>query len=350
MAYTTIDDPSAYFKVQLYTGNGSTNAITFNDTDTDMQPDWVWLKNRNSSGHDHFLFDAANGVQKFLSSNDTGALAAADSSYLTAFNTDGFTLGSSDGMNENTITFVSWNWKANGAGSSNTDGSINTTKTSANTTSGFSISTYTGTGIGSGTATVGHGLGAVPSLVIQKRTGGAANWGMYHKSIGNTGSIALNSDDATNTQTDYWGDTTPTSALVTVGPNFAISGGNVLFSFIEKQGFSKFGSYLGNGNADGAFVYTGFKPAFVMMKGTSASKNWIMYDNKRLGFNVSNSYLYANESNNESDASHIIDLVSNGFKCRANSSDTNTSGSTYIFLAFAESPFVNSSGVPTTAR
>ena len=345
--YTTIDDPSAYFNTKLYTGSGSAQTVT----GVGFNSDFTWIKSRNNTHANTVFAKPLNDGLNHLYSNTNDA---AGTGKMNSYNSDGYVLPNNNETNNNGNNYVSWNWLANGAGSSNTDGSINTTKTSANTTSGFSISTYTGTGIGSGTATVGHGLGSIPSLVIQKRTGGAANWGMYHKSIGNTGSIALNSDAATNTQTDYWGDTTPTSALVTVGPNFAISGGNILFSFIEKQGFSKFGSYTGNGNANGPFIYTGFKPAFVMVKNTATTSGWYRYDNKRGVYNPNGTVLFADaataEITNTASGEHPIDFLSNGFKIRTTSSARNGSGNKIIFIAFAEAPFVNSNGVPTTAR
>ena len=350
MAYTVIDKSTDYFNSVLYTGNGGTgHAIT----GVGHQPDWVWLKNRNSSGHDHFLFDSVNGVKRFLSSNDTGTLASADNTYLSVFGSDGFTLNNSDGMNENNITFVSWNWKAGTAFSNDTSstsiGSIDSSG-SVSTTSGFSIIKWSGA---NATSTVAHGLGVAPKVILVKSLANTTTWMVQHAAIGNAKEIYLNNDSAAGNST-AWNSTSPTTTVFSVtggaGDGVNHSGDYIGFCFAEVKGFSKFGSYVGNGNADGTFVYTGFKPAWVLARSTAASKNWIMYDNKRLGYNVSNSYLYANESNNESDSTHIIDLVSNGFKCRANSSDTNTSGNTYIYMAFAESPFVTSTGIPNNAR
>ena len=346
MAYINFQ-PSDHFNTLLYSGTGSTQSIT----GVGFQPDWVWIKNASSgSNYDHVLYDAVRGVTKHIHSNTTDA-EDTQSDGLTAFGTDGFTVGADSKSNSNGSTLVSWNWKAgNSAGSSNTDGSITST-VSANTTAGFSIVTYTGTGISSGTATVGHGLGEVPSVVIQKRTGGTANWNMYHKSIGNTGSLSLNLTSATNSQTDYWGDTTPSSSVVTIGPNTAISGANVLYCFAEKKGYSKFGSYIGNGNANGVFVYTGFKPAFVIAKRTDTANSWNMLDNKRDPFNDSTeSNLFADSSNAENTTYKEIEFVSNGMKVRSSGTGTNASGGTYIYMAFAENPFVTSTGIPTTAR
>ena len=337
MAYINFQ-PSDHFNTVLYTGNGSTQSIT----GVGFQPDWIWQKARNQT-YDHRLFDAVRGTTKAIYSNTTGAEGTETG--VTAFDSDGFSLGSAAGSNGNTVTFASWNWRAgNSAGSSNSDGSITST-VSANTTAGFSIVTYTGTGISSGTATVGHGLGEVPSVVIQKRTGGTANWNMYHKSIGNTGSLSLNLTSATNTQTDYWGDTTPTSSVVTIGPNTAISGANILYCFAEKKGFSKFGSYTGTGGKN--FVYTGFKPAWLMVKKTSDTDAWIIVDNKRDIDNPVSNYLMA-DANNANASGLTYDFLSNGFAF--NDSSQNTSSASYIYMTFAEVPLVSSNGVPANAR
>jgi hypothetical protein len=341
MAYISFQ-PSDHFNTKLYTGTDSSNAIT----GVGFQPDWVWIKKRSGVAS-HALMDAVRGNDKSLRSNTTGAEYT--NSYFTSFDSDGFTVATSESdVNASSATYASWNWKANGSGSANTDGSISST-VSANTTSGFSIVTYTGTGISSGTATVGHGLGEVPSVVILKRTGGTANWNMYHKSIGNTGSLALNLASATNTQTDFWGDTTPTSSVVTIGPNTDLSGGNVMYCFAEKKGFSKFGSYTGNGNADGAFVYTGFRPAFIMFKDTSTAYDWMIFDNKRNGYNPDNDDLEPSNTSAESNTDKL-DILSNGFKLRKADADANASGDTFIYMAFAEHPLVSSNDIPATAR
>ena len=341
-----INKPSEYFNTKLYTGTGSSNSVT----GVGFQPDWVWIKGR-SDAPDHFLFDAVRGVTNSIRTNVDSATYT-EAQLLTAFGSDGFTVGTNTNVNASSQTFVAWNWLANGAGVSNTDGSITST-VSANTTSGFSIVTYTGTGIASGTETVGHGLGEVPSVVIQKRTGGTANWNMYHKSVGNTGSLSLNLTSATNTQTDYWGDTTPSDLVVTIGPNTAISGANVLYCFAEKKGFSKFGSYTGNGNADGTFVYTGFKPAFVIQKHYSgaATEGWQMWDTKRNTYNLTDLVLTADASSAEFTATaRAIDILSNGFKCRGADNSGNASGQGYIYMAFAENPLVGTNNIPATAR
>ena len=348
MAYTTINKSTDYFNTKLYTGNGSAGNA---QTGVGFQPDWVWIKTRDTSNN-HTIFDAVRGVTKRLRSNQDNAENT--SSGVTSFDSDGFTVGSDSAGNTSGGTMVAWNWKAGGGqGSSNTDGTINTTYTSVNTTSGFSISKYTGTG---SNATVGHGLGVVPKMIIVKCLDQTHWWFTYHVSIGNTKHVTLNTGNAeSGASAAYWNNTTPTSSVFSIGTDTGVNQSGqdyIAYCFAEKTGFSKFGSYVGNGNADGSFIYTGFKPAFVMIKYASGggSGNWTMYDSKRLGYNVSNSYIYANESNTESSVSHIIDLVSNGFKCRANSSDTNTNGGTMIYMAFAEAPLVGSNDIPANAR
>jgi len=352
MAYTTVNKSTDYFNTKLYTGNGSTNAIT----GVGFQPDWLWLKDR-SAGGGHILVDAVRGNNKSLSSQDANA-EVTRTDIVTAFNSDGFTLGADSGnfVNVSGNNGVGWNWKANGAGSANTDGSINTTATSANTTSGFSISTYTGTG---SNATIGHGLGAVPNIVLVKSTSGDdQHWCMYNSNLGNTSRVLLNLTNAVQTGRSEWQSTTPTSSVFSLDGSNQVNGSGrtyVAYCFAEKQGFSKFGSYVGNGNADGAFVYTGFKPAFVIIKRTDATANWVMTDNK-ISFNGKGSnnstVLFPSTSAAESDAYGLM-LHSNGFKFSGSdsaSATVNGSGATYIFMAFAAAPLVGSNNVPATAR
>tara|TARA_R110002126_G_scaffold109643_1_gene246548 strand:+ start:341 stop:1372 length:1032 start_codon:yes stop_codon:yes gene_type:complete len=343
MAYTIIDDPTVYFNTKLWNGNSSTQAIT----GVGFQPDFVWGKQRTGT-ESHQLLDVLRGANNILTSN-TDAAALADSNILNSFDADGYTLGSQNQLNDTGATYVGWNWKANGAGASNEDGSINTIKTSANTTSGFSISTYTGTGAN---ATIGHGLGVVPQVVIYKKTSATGNWFMYNENIGNTKYLNL---DATSAEQTYnvFQDTTPSSTLLYVSGD---SGANqnsqtyVAYCFADVQGYSKFGSYTGNNNADGPFVYTGFKPAWVLFKRSSAAENWSLYDNKRLGYNPQSYGLRPNINLAESEyaTTDSVDFVSNGFKIRE--AGTNINDGTYIYLAFAEEPFVTSTGIPATAR
>ena len=345
MAYTTIDKSTDYFNTKLWTGTGAENAIT----GVGFQPDWVWIKNRTAA-ENHKLYDAARGATKNIYSN-LDNVEGTDAQSLKSFNSDGFTLGTETAVNANGQNIVGWNWKANGQGSSNTDGSINTTYTSANTTSGFSIVTYTGTG---SNATIGHGLGAVPKMIIVKNLTNANAWSVYHASLGATKYLALNETDVAGTASDRWQDTTPTSSLFYIGTNDNQGGSYnyVAYCFAEKQGFSKFGSYVGNGEpiGDAPFIYTGFKPAFVLLKSSTYVENWIMTDNKRLGYNGSAANFRANTSNAEiTDSGINPDLLSNGFSLQNNDDSYNKNGQSYIYMAFAESPFVTSTGVPSTA-
>jgi len=347
MAYTTINKSTDYFNTKLYTGNGSAgNSIT----GVGFQSDWTWIKDRDNV-RNHVLTDAVRGVTKNIFSNTTGT-ESTDTSTLTAFNSDGFTLGNGTKVNGNSINFASWNWKANGQGSSNTDGSINTTYTSVNTTAGFSICQYTGTG---SNATIGHGLGAVPKMIITKALGATNSWGIYHASLGNNKYLYLDSTQAALSATAMWNDTTPTSSVFSVGTSGAsnASGAMIAYCFAEKTGYSKIGSYTGNGNADGSFIYTGFKPAWLLIKRSDAStERWVILDSKRDTFNVSNKAVYADDSQaeNPSTSEQGLDILSNGFKIRNSNTKTNTSGATYIYMAFAEAPLVGSNNVPCTAR
>ena len=344
----TIDDGSAYFSATKYQGGGfSAQSIT----GVGFQPDWVWVKNRTVSAS-HVLYDSNRGVQKALFSESTSAETTR--SGLTSFDSDGFSLGSAGTENGSSSNeYISWNWKANGGTtSSNTDGSITST-VQANTTAGFSIVTYTGTG---SNATVGHGLGVAPKMIICKQRNNtvAHDWMVYHEGIGNTKYLNLNQTNASGTASTVWQNTTPTSSVFSVGTSGSVneSGKNQLaYCFAEIEGYSKFGSYTGNGSSDGTFVYTGFRPAWVMTKGASTAQAWSMRDNKRDSYNSAQKAIYANASDAESDnANNSIDLLSNGFKIRNLFGTENSSGQTYIYMAFAENPFVTSSGVPVVAR
>jgi len=343
MAYTTIDDPTAYFQTKLYTGTGSSNAIT----GLGFQPDFCWIKNRGSTTAAR-VYDSVRGATKviYTSENDEEGTNAQG---LKSFNSDGFTMGTHATLNGSNSNIVSWNWKANGSGSSNENGSINTTATSADTTSGFSIITYTGNGTSG--ATIGHGLSTAPQAVfIKKRT--AANWTVGHVGVGWNKNGKLNTVDSWGTSALSFNNTAPSTSLITLGSGDVanVSGGTyVCYAFSNIQGFSKMGSYKGNGNADGTFVYTGFKPAMVIFKDITGDRDWTMLDNKRNTFNVMDKRLFPNNTDAENDAD-ILDYTSNGIKIRSTNSSVNVSGNTYIYMAWAEQPFVSSSGVPATAR
>ena len=338
MAYTTIDDPFKFFNTVLYTGNGSTQSIT----GVGFQPDWCWLKNRSAT-QNHQLFDVVRGATKRIYSSSTAAEDTATDT-LTAFDSDGFSVGANGGINGNGNNIVSWNWLAGGSSSSNTAGDINST-VSANTTSGFSIVQYTGNG--STNQTVGHGLGMVPSFIIVKQTNTTRNWPTYTQALGN-GVAFLDINDAWaggSSYQNYWytsGMTTTTFGISNNDNTNASSGTFIAYCFSAKQGYSKMGTYTGNGSTDGTFLYTGFKPAFVLVKQSSAAgENWFICDNKREGYNGENNRLLPDANSTESTDSPI-DILSNGFKARQSGAAVNGSGATYIYMAFAESPFVTS--------
>ena len=341
MAYTTINDPTIYFNTVLYTGDGNNGRTV---TGVGFQPDWVWAKERSSSSS-HKLSDSVRGATKELESNNNGA-EGTNSSGLQSFDSDGFTVGTSVAWNQSSQTMVAWNWKAGGSASSNSNGTI-TSSVSANTTAGFSVVKWTGDN--NSTATIGHSLGSTPSIVIVKRIDATDNWYVYSKPVGNTSVLNLDTSSATAASINYWNNTDPTTTVFTVGDSFRTTGSFIAYCFTDKKGYSKFGNYTGNGNADGAFIYTGFKPAWVLIKRYSATEYWGLIDNKRPGYNLNNRYLAPNRTDAEVTYG-VADLLSNGFKNRGTGSMFNTSGSTYLYMAFAENPFVNSNGVPTNAK
>ena len=348
-----IDKPSDYFNTKLFTGNGGTNAIT----GVGFQPDWIWFKNRTSA-QSHAIVDSVRG-RKGLQSNATDAeYTLASGKDFGTFDSDGFTVLTPQQLNSfnyNTGSIVSWNWKAGTSVSGNTSGS-GTAKAysgSVNTTSGFSIITY----LGNGTAghAIPHHLGTTPALVIARTISVAKDWNVYHHkntSAPETEVLVLNTTAATADDLGVWNDTAPTSSVVTLGDSSQLNtndGTCILYAFSEKQGFSKMGSYTGNGNAYGAFIYTGFKPAFVLVKRTDSANDWCLYDNKRDTDNVVQDKLQPNQTSAESDDTSM-DFVSNGFKFRETGGNFNASGGTYIYMAFAENPFVASNFNAATAR
>jgi hypothetical protein len=347
MSYTNgLDKPSDYFNTTLYSGNDGTQSIT----SLDFQPDFLWFKSRNTVVS-NTLVDSIRGNTKQLFSDSTGAETTPTYPYVDTFNSDGWTMinGSLSGGNTSGRTYVNWSWKAGGTASSNTDGSI-TSSVSANQDAGFSIVSYTGSGAN---ATIGHGLGVAPKMIIiRRRTGSTTNWIVYHESIGNDNELYLNTTDASTSSTRFQS-TSPTSSVFSVSSNSAVNESSqsiIAYCFAEKKGFSKFGSYTGNGSNEGPFIYTGFKPAFVIFKRTNSTGNWALLDNKRIGYNGSNYWLEPNTSDAEDSESSWLDLLSNGFKFTVGGTLGNASGSSYIYMAFAENPFVTSTGIPTTAR
>ena len=333
MAYTDIDDPSAYFQTALFTGNAGTNAIT-NTGNSDLQPDWVWFKCRSAAEH-HGLFDSVRGVTKAVYSNlNTAQDNLADS--LASFNSDGFTMGADTGsggaFNGNTKTMVAWQWKETA-------------------TAGFDIVSYTGNGTAG--KTVAHSLSAVPKMIIVKRyNDGTASWMVYHHTLGNN--IYLSLDTTAASDTGHWDSTSPTSSVFSVSGDQRVNNDGasyIAYCFAEKQGYSKFASYVGNNNVNGTFVFTGFKPAFVMAKNIGATEGWSLFDNKRStsGANIIDDFLVPNTTEAEI-SQNVCDFVSNGFKFRHVDGKYHNNGGTYIYMAFAENPFVTSTGVPATAK
>ena len=332
------DNPENYFNTVFYSGNSGTNAVT----GVGFQPNWTWVKSRNTSGEAHKVVDSVRGAGKTVFPSSTSAEIDYSGVGLNSFDTDGFTVSHSAANNQWNVsgrTYVAWNWLAGGTGVTNDDGSIQST-VSANTDAGFSIVKYVGDG--NTTATIGHGLGVAPKMFIVKYTSTTSNWIVYHVGMGNTGGIQLNLGNAFAANSQYWGNTTPTSSVFTIGAyGNASSTTAIAYCFAEKEGYSKFGSYTGNGSTDGPFVYTGFRPAFIMTKRTDTSGNWWeMVDTAREPVNPSDQTLYANVTDAEyTNSVYNKDLLSNGFKMRGTNGGHNASGGTYIYMAFAEQPF-----------
>ena len=355
MAYTTIDDPSAHFQTKIYAGTGSAQSLT-NDGNSNLKPDWIWFKNRSTTSANS-LIDSSRGASVRLRSDATDAESSASGNFV-SFNTDGFSIdGSGSGYNTNSENFVAWQWKANGGTtSSNSDGNITST-VQANTTAGFSIVTFTGNG--NNDATIGHGLGTTPAMIITKNRDDAVLWRVWHQNLTSTNVLFLNEDFAQTAPSGH-----SNGYIKTVGSStYSVYQGNsdtngvngssdnmIAYCFAEKQGYSKFGSYTGNASSsDGPFIYTGFKPAFFLIKSIGAARFWHILDNKRNTINPVN--LYLNPNNSDADGTFVFgDFLSNGFKITNNGNTFNTNGETYIYMAFAEHPFVSSKGVPTTAR
>lgn len=328
------ESPSDYFNTVLYTGTGSTQSIT----GVGFQPDWVWIKQRTQS-YNHALYDVVRGDQKELQSSTTNS-ETTESQGLLSLDSDGFTVGTRVNINQSSTNLVAWNWKANGSGVTNTDGSITST-VSANTTSGFSIVSSVGTGAA---GTTGHGLGVKPAFIIRKsRTSAFGHWYVYHHSVGASSAGILQLTNAFAGAT-AWNSTEPTSTVFSVGSAVdenKLNDNYITYVFAEVEGFSKFGSYVGNGSADGPFVYCGFRPAWVMVKRSSSTGAWLIKDIEREYTYSTSTELAANYSNAEGaiDVNYKFDSVSNGFKLRNSGADYNGSGSTYIYMAFAENPF-----------
>jgi hypothetical protein len=343
MAYTDIDKSDEYFNTVLYAGNSGAQSIT----GVNFQPDFLWIKRRTLAG-DHNLVDVIRTSDKTLISNST--VAEYSNATITSFDSDGFSLSGTDGaLNASGSNYVAWNWLAGGTGVSNTQGTIAST-VSANTTSGFSVVSWTGN-----SGTVGHGLGVKPACIIVKSRQSVNNWVVVHQGLGTMSGnvLVLNSTGAASG--GGAGQVEPTANVFTITSGLAANDNNIGYVFAEKKGFSKFGSYTGNGSSDGPFVYTGFRPGFFMIKRTDTTTNWIMYDTVRQPYNTTNpGPIYANlvDAEEPNVTLTAFDILSNGFKTRNTSSwaESNASGGTYIYMAFAENPLVTSTGIPTTAR
>jgi len=353
MAYTTIDNPELYFQTKLYTGNGSTQSITL-DGDENMQPDFVWIKNRDQTD-EHCLFDTLRGATEVISSDATTA-ETTDADTLTSFDSDGFALGDDDKVNNNTVAYVAWNWKAGTTSGITTGGaSITPTSYSFDQTAGFSIIKYVGNGVTG--ATLPHGLGVAPSFIIIKNISEDSRaWDIYsHRANSGVDPADYYYQFDTNGKLDdagVWDDTLPTANLITFGSANRVNEDTktmIAYCFTEVSGYSKFGYYTGNGDANGTFVYTGFRPAMVIGKASSRTDVWWMNDNKRDIDNPVDLRLMPN-SDSAGSAEWDLDYLSNGFKIRDTDAQANGDGETYIYMAFAEAPFVNSNGVPCNAR
>ena len=350
MAYTDIDKPSDYFRIKLYAGNAAANrAITWDETDTNMQPDMLWFKSRTDT-QSHCLFDSVRGAVLRLIPNSDDA-EGTENTNLDSFDTNGFQVDAEAIVNGSSRNYVTWGWKAGTSftndASSTGIGSIDSSG-SVNTDAGFSITKFTADG---NNLTAAHGLGVAPKMIITKNRSISKQWSVYHSSLGANKSINLNTTAAADTDNSYWNNTAPTSTTLSYGTWSGNNNGNeiIAYCFAEKQGYSKFGSYTGNGNADGTFVYTGFKPRWIMIKGTNIARNWGINDTKRSPINQTQDSLYANVADAETGSGNYIDFLSNGFKLR-DSALTMNGAYNYIYMAFAENPFVTSSGVPATAR
>ena len=352
MAYTAIDKPTDYFETITYTGNGSSLEVN----GLDFSPDWVWIKKRSNAAN-HMVYDSVRGIKKHFhtNTNDSQVSEADNDIGLNSFDSDGFTVKVNGNTNTNNHTYASWNWKAETAFTNDASGtgigSIDSAG-SANDTAGFSIVTWTGTG---SAGTIKHGLSSAPKMIIVRPIASDGVWLVHHKDIPIKGQVQLQSTAAIyeHSGTIYWGGTFPTSSVFSIGTSGSVNADGVTYiayCFAEIKGYSKIGSYTGNGNADGSFIYTGFKPAFVILKRTDATNNWHLADNKRLNpYNPTSAQMYPNLANAEAEQADL-DILSNGFKPRQAHAFMNASGGAYIYMAFAENPFVTSSGVPATAR
>ena len=360
MAYTTIDDPTAYFQTTLYSGTGSQQSIT-NGGNSDLQPDWLWIKERDATSS-HQLVDSVRGYYLRVESNNTSAeldagQTGATYQNVTSFDSDGFGVKNGGAVNESGKTYVAWNWKAGTSFTNDASatgiGTIDSTG-SASTAAGFSIVSYTGTG---SAGTIKHGLSSIPKMIIMKTRSTSNIWSVYHVGLGNTHYMQLNEPDTATDNDTYWSDTTPTSSVFSVGTASGVNGNgvtNIAYCFADVQGYSKITDYLGNGDANGPYIHLGFSPAFIIIK-KYGSGAWNIKDNRRrtasvsTGGNLTEAVLLANSTAADQDANGI-DFTANGFKIKSTGGDVNTANNAYIYMAFAEEPFVASNFNTATAR
>ena len=341
MPYTQINKSTDYFNTKIYTGNGATQALT----GIGHAPDAVWLKSRGDNDG-HKLFDKVRGALKVIEPNDS-ATESTYASSLTSFDSDGFTLGSTGDVNDTGDTFVSWSWKAGGAGSANTDGSQSST-VSVNTTAGFSIvkfvnnQSYT-------TNTFGHGLGVVPQVIMMRSLDDAYNWDVYHHKVVNSKRLVLN-NNGTQSNSTYMNSTSPTNQVFTLKSDHYGSGSNAIaYCFASKTGFSKFGSYIASNGQ--SHIYTGFKPKWVMIKRTDSADNWKILDSERSTFNIMNETLSADNSGAEATETDVyVDFLSNGIRLDGSNGAIHANQGSYVYMAFAAAPLVGSNNIPCTAR
>jgi hypothetical protein len=359
MAYTSIDDPSVYFQTALWTGTNAKDKVITNDGNSDLQPDWIWAKSRTNTSYtdNYFSVDSSRGRLKGLVPNDnstetttTGTTEQQAERDLQSFDTDGLTVGivnSTAALNAGSASLVGWQWKANGGTTStNSDGDINST-VQANTTAGFSI--ILDSPSNNTARNIGHGLGKTPTFIIRRARNRAENWRVLFEGFGTTGAINLDSEGTYNSNTVLFNGVSSTT--FGVGTDFSVNGAYnyVTYCFTDIQGFSQSGKYIGNASTDGPFIYTGFKPAWVIIKANSNYKYWNIFDNKRNTLNPVDKRLAPSLTAAE-DTVSSIDFLSNGFKIRNSGTTLNESGTTISYFAIAENPFVTSTGIPTTAR
>ena len=349
MAYTAIDDSSAHSQTAIYTGTGSSRSVT-NGGNSDLQPDLVWIKSRSAGDQEHNLYDSSRGTGKRLISSSNAAEDSRDG--VTAFNSDGFTTNYSD-ANTSSATYVAWQWKANGGTrTTNTESGDNPGGGyQANTTAGFSIVDYTGTGA---VGTMAHGLGATPDMIWVKNRDQADSWSIYFGALGPTEYFLLDTYGNSEDDNTNWNDQGPTSSVFTIGTSHKTNADGekyIAYCFTNIQGYSKAGKYIGTGNANGPFIYLGFKPAWLLVKMDANGESWNILDIKRNTSNPANTRIDPDTNAAEAtNSAYAVDFLSNGFKLRNTGGNFNSDGSTYYYAAFAEHPFVSSKGVPCTAR